>query len=345
MRSSDDRPANSGSRSIARIAHRITARDRVVGVDSVHMRRVLVLVGVLSVGACSNEKMHLHPDGVLDTGIWQPKPGETQNWDIQVNAPIDLSVERAMMIVDLWASVPSDTMIDYGDGAPVSVPAGSEPSTMATLKARPTVIICRVGLGGVKTSDPDYAKFPAGAIGTVPTAADPDERYLDLNQRDAWEDVAFARLDLAKQIGCEGIEPYLADHDLNVTGFMSGPDIQSAWAASIALEVHQRKMSAGARNGSLTGLTGAMAQQFDWQLVERCGELTDCDPAAGDFLNARKAVFAIDYDMSLPGDQKPPAPPRAQDPATLCEEQIKWDIRDGLVKDVALSSTFRFQCE
>lgn len=308
------------------------------------MRRVFVLVGVLSVGACNNDKMHLHPDGVFESEYWQPKPGETKNWDIQVNAPFDFSTERAMMIVDLWASVPAATMIDYGDGAPVSVPAGAQASTIATLQARQTVIICRVGLGGVRTSDPDYAKFPAAAIGDVATQWHPDERYLDLGQRDTWKDIAFARLDLAKQIGCDGVEAYLADHDLNVTGFIESPDVQRAWAASIALEVHQRKMSAGARNGSPTGITDTMAQQFDWQLVERCGEFTDCDPAARDFLNARKAVFAIDYNISLPDDQEPPQS-QPQDPAELCEELAAWNIRDGLVKDVALSSAFRFQCE
>lgn len=296
---------------------------------------LFAIVGVLSLGACGNGKMHQHRDGPIGPAYWQPKPGETKNWDIQVNAPIDLAETRQMMIVDLWASVPAATMIDHGDGAPVSVPAGANASTIATLLARQTIIICRVGLGGLKMTDPDASKFPAAAISAMTLQDDPGAHFLDFAQREAWEDIAFARIDLAKEIGCDGIEPYLSDHGTIDLGFMPDLDLQNAWYSTVALEVHERELSAGMRNGVNIGSVDTQVGNYDWLLVERCGEDGNCE-LVRPFLNARKAVLAIDYTTDFEGTP--------QDAAPLCAEQTEGNVQDGLVKDLALSSAFRMQC-
>lgn len=300
------------------------------------MHRRVLLAGLLALGACGNDKMHEHRDGPIGPAYWQPKPGETKNWDIQVNAPIDLAETRAMMIVDLWASVPAATTIDYAGGAPVSVPAGANATTIATLQARQTQVICRVGLGGAKTTDPDFSKFPAGALSPMTLDDDGATHFLDFAQRDTWEDIAFARVDLAKQIGCDGIEPYLSDHGQIDLGVAPTFESQQSWYAAVALAVHERELSVGMRNGLNIGLVDTQTGNYDWLLVERCGEDENCE-LVRPFLNARKAVFAIDYTTDFEGNDQQAAP--------LCAQQTIGNVQDGLVKDIALSSAFRMQCQ
>lgn len=296
------------------------------------MRRGWLIAGVLALGACGNGKEHEHPDGgfVMPDEWWMPAPSETKNWDIQINAPFDFNTQRAMMIIDLWDSVPAATTIGS-----VAVPAGANASAIATLAAKQTVIICRVGLGGVNTTDPDFGQFPAAALGE-PTPFDANDRYLDLAMRSTWEDAAFARLDLAKAIGCDGIEPYMADHDLNMTGFNETSAAEIAWGNSVASEAHDRKLSIGMRNGTnVGGLVDALVGDFDWLLIERCGEFGDCETVRP-FINARKAVFGLDYTTDVDG--------LPLDSMDLCDEQGIGGVKDGIVKNVELTSATRTQC-
>jgi hypothetical protein len=293
--------------------------------------RVVLAVGVVALGACGNDKMHLHPDGVIGPTRWKPAPGETKNWDIQVAAPFDFSTERQMVIVDLWTSVPTATTIAYGDGSSVNVPAGAQPQTIGTLQARQTVIVCRVGLGGMWTTDPDASKFPEASRLVIDPKAPTEERILDLTDRAPWEEAAFARIDLAKQIGCAAIEPYRIDHfGINIDLTL---EEQIAWYAKVALEVHERDLSVGMRNGSQIYQT--QAASFDWAIIERCGEDDVCDMVRP-VLEQRKAVFALDYNTTYLGD--------AQNPDVMCTRHDEAGIEDGLVKDAALSSAFRQQC-
>src|SRR5262245_50972397 len=80
---------------------------------------------------------------------WQRKVCEAKDWDIQLAAPIDVSAPRAMYDLDLWALVPAQTSIDYGDSDPVTVPAGALAGTLAQLHARTPrpIVICHVETG------------------------------------------------------------------------------------------------------------------------------------------------------------------------------------------------------
>src|SRR3954463_10476443 len=89
---------------------------------------------------------------------WQPAPGEAADWDIQLAAtPFDISAARAMYTLDLWDAVPAATTLDYGDGAPLAVPAGKHPGAIAELHARtpPAIVVCQIGTGAIRLTDPD----------------------------------------------------------------------------------------------------------------------------------------------------------------------------------------------
>jgi hypothetical protein len=310
-------------------------------------------------GGSSNPAVDASPDAPGPPPWWQPKVGEAKNWDIQLGAPIDVSAPRVMYDLDLWALVPSPTTIDYGDGDPVMVPAGALAGTIAQLHARTpsTIVICHLETGVLDLSLPDARKFPgykanAAMIPDNPTApaagsvigwkvGSSAKRWLDIREasRDKVVPIMFKRFDLAKQIGCDGVEPdrNLAAEFSAATGFLPDGFDSYSWFAEIAKQGHARKLSTGMKNGhTLPSQTDMEADKFDWLMIERCGEDLLCDNARP-FINQQKAVLAIDYERALDGTP--------QTSALLCPQQGLAMIADGLFKDVALTKNVRVPCE
>jgi hypothetical protein len=323
------------------------------------MRGASIALAVLGLGAgCDNGKMHLHPEAGTRPDSptvkwWRPMPGTATNWDVQLAAPFDVSADRTMYDLDLWAVTPATT-IDYGDGDPVTVPAGPLAGEIAMLKARSPapVIICHVLTGAVRLTDPDARKFPgfeasppnrpdAPAANSVigwSTPAGDDERFLDIREgsRAQFASLIWKRLDLAKQIGCDGVEADRNDMIMLDPGWTISVTEQPSWFVEVAMQAHQRELSVGLKNGNtLPGQVDELASAFDWMMIERCGEFEDCD-SARPMLNLQRAVFAIDYQNDIDGN------PRTD--AVSCARQIAAMINDGLVKDDALSSAYRHPC-
>jgi Glycoside-hydrolase family GH114 len=300
-------------------------------------------------------------DAPADTAAppwWQPRAGEVKNWDIQLAAPIDTTAPRVMYQLDLWALVPAPTTLDYGDGSPVAVPAGALAGRIAELHARtpPAIVICHVETGALELSRPDASKFPGYNANPAAIPDDPAApaagsvigwsvvpgmrgvRLLDIREasRAAWAPIMFKRFDLAKQIGCDGISP---DHNY-VVQYASGFDVtvtdSYSWYAEVASQGHARMLSTGMKNGHrIPGQVDRGADEFDWLVVDRCGEFDDCD-LARPFLDRGKPVFALDYDHDIDGV--------AQSSTAACTRQTLATIADGLYKDVALTRNIRTQC-
>ncbi len=284
---------------------------------------------------------------------WTPAPGAAKNWDIQLAAPIDLSTQRTMYMLDLWDLVPASTQLDYGDGDPVTVPAGSQAGAIAALHATTpgTYVICRVDTGALELGRPDARKFPGWHAGltTCPTAAPlgaigkavgaADECALDLSAAGVatWKPIMMKRLDLALQIGCDGVVGDRNDIAGLDTGFTISADDQLAWYETIVNETHQRLLSSGAKDADeVPGFTDQLAVIADWFVIQRCAELETCD-AARPFINFHKDVFAIDYQLDASAGT-------GIDPAIGCPRQQNAQISDGLIKDEKLSSAYRVQC-
>lgn len=315
----------------------------------------IVVLGLATLGlaGCDNGKTHLHPPDssrdAYEAPWWTPMAGEAKNWDIQIAPPYDVTANRAMYVLDLWA-VSTATTIDYGDGSPVTVPAGPLAGKVAELKGRGSKVICRVGTGAIRLTDPDAAKFP-GASGTPPdrptapaagsvvgwSTGDPMERYLDVRAASLtlWSSKMWKRFDLAKQLGCDGILHDWSDVISGDSGFPIVVADEQAFGTEVAKQAHDRLLSSGMHNGTTNGLIDPFAMEFDWLFLERCGEFGDCG-LARPFVNLRKAVFAVDYTTDFDG-----AP---QSMSTTCMAQQAGMIDDGIVKDPILSSAFRYQC-
>ena len=318
--------------------------------------RVMFVACLASCGGGS----HVTIDADIDAAgpqWWQPKVGEAKDWDIQLTMP-DVSTPRMMYDLNLWDLVPSQMTLDYGDGAPVTVPAGSLAGTIAQLHARTpsTIVICHVETGILDLALPDASKFPGYDADSTKIPDKPTnpaagsvigwrvnmsmKRWLDISEagRAKWIPIMFKRFDLAKQIGCDGVEPdrNLAAQFSEFTGFGIMTTDSYSWFTEIAKQGHARMLSTGMKNGhTVASLTDMEADKFDWLMIERCGEDLNCD-LARPFINLQKAVFAIDYDHSAEGD--------AQSSGLLCPQQQLAMIADGIFKDVGLTKNVRTPC-
>jgi hypothetical protein len=316
-----------------------------------------LIAALFAIGACDNGKNHLHPEAGRDAPPppwWQPELGTVKDWDIQLVDPIDVSATRTMYLLDLWSLVPSAQMLDYGDGMPVTVPIGTNPGTIAELHARGVKVICHVDTGVLDLTAPDAMKFPGyeamppddpdppasgSVIGWTVDPLTPDVRFLDLNAagRAMWTKYMFERFDLAKTIGCDGVDAASNEIGITATGFttLNAAD-QFSWYDDIAKELHDRELSAGMHNGStISDLIDHGSEEFDWLLIERCGE-DDCSTTRP-FIEKRRVVFAVDYETNFDGD------PNNED--GLCQRQQQAQISEGLVKDFPPSKNKRRQCQ
>ncbi len=325
-------------------------------------------VFALAIAAChSSSEQHDAgpPDAFADAPpppYFSPRPGAYRNWDIQIHAPFDLTGIRSMYMLSLWDLVPSPMTIDYGDGDPVTVPAGALAGQLAMLHARTPIapiVICVVDTGAWEASRPDARKFPgymaddtmipdspnppaAGSVIGWSVNGNKGERFLDIlpSVVTTWEPLILKRLDLAKEIGCDGV---MGDHNDSVSfanGFNYDTSMeafqQGDWYMEVAAQTHMRVMSAGMKDSDeIPSATDTLSAYFEWMLIQRCGEFGTCD-AARPFINLIKAVYGLEYDPDGMGNGTLPGP--------ACQNQAMADLQDGLVKDDNLSDADRFQC-
>jgi hypothetical protein len=284
---------------------------------------------------------------------WTPEPGEVTNWDIQLaKTMFNVMARRTMYMIDLFDAVPTATTLDYGDGMPLTVPAGTHAGAIATLKGTmpPTIVVCHVNTGALRLTDPDAMKYPGyqanppnnpampapGSVIGWSTGSDPAERYIDIRQgmRATVLKLIDKRFELAERSGCDAI---LAAHNEALilgtsTGFPTVViDENKSWMEGLAGKAHARIRSIGIR-GSVMQSTDVDAQAFDWTLIEGCGEADDCDQQRA-FLNQHKAVFAVDYTTGDPTQE-----------ARMCMNQTDQMIRGGILKSTALDSSTYKSC-
>lgn len=245
------------------------------------------------------------PDGgAVDAAaraIWRPAPGTSWQW--QLSGTIDTTVDAVMYDVDLFETPAALVRVLHGGGR---------------------IVVCYFSAGTIEEGRPDFADFPAGAIGmTLPDW--PMERWLDT--RDATvRDIMRRRLDLAVTRGCDGVEPDNVDAYANASGFPLTADDQLDFNRFIATEAHARGLSVGLKND--LDQVATLVGDFDWALDEECFQYTECD-LLQPFIDAGKAVFQVEY-----GD--------AALAATVCPQANALDF-DTLIKNVDLDA-WRIAC-
>lgn len=164
-------------------------------------------------------------------------------------------------------------------------------SDVAALKARSVFPIAYISVGTLENWSPDVADFPARVIGK--TYGDwPDERFLDIRQRDVLVPLMKARFARAKALGFEAIEPDNLDLHINDTGFdLTASDVV-AYTRALAEVAHGMGLEIGQKN--VPDLTPDLMPYMDFAVTESCYQDGWCAQMAP-YWTAGKPVYDAEY--------------------------------------------------
>jgi hypothetical protein len=261
--------------------------------------RTALMAAAVAAAACGETRGTLVTTG--DPGVWRPAPGTT--WQVQLSGALDTSLDVAVYDVDLFETTPAEIQAMHAAGRRV---------------------ICYVSVGTREPWRADAPAFPAAAVGK-PLTGYPDESWLDT--RDAMvRSLMTARLDVARDKACDGVDLSTASPDGADTGFTLARDDLLAYARLLAGEARRRGLSAGL--GGASDLAAAVAPDFQWALAESCLAHGTCAAYAA-FVAAQKVVFAVEFGTEA-------------DAALTCPRAHQASL-DALIKNRAYDA-FRVPC-
>eukprot|EP00549_Striatella_unipunctata_P019768 CAMPEP_0118699674 /NCGR_PEP_ID=MMETSP0800-20121206/16056_1 /TAXON_ID=210618 ORGANISM="Striatella unipunctata, Strain CCMP2910" /NCGR_SAMPLE_ID=MMETSP0800 /ASSEMBLY_ACC=CAM_ASM_000638 /LENGTH=355 /DNA_ID=CAMNT_0006599969 /DNA_START=94 /DNA_END=1161 /DNA_ORIENTATION=+ len=220
-------------------------------------------------------------DGVTDS-IWKPKASDRLTWQWQLSGDIDTSFDVDMYDIDLF-----DVSIE----------------TIDFLKSEGRIVVCYFSAGSYEGWRDDWREFFPDITDDnyeedVPPFANKmsgwDERWLDIRYIDLLEPIMRSRLQLAKDKGCDAVEPDNMDAYANgdETGLDLTGDDQLAYNIFIANAAHDVGLSVGIKND--VDQLDVLVNYFDWALNEQCFEYDECD-TYDSFVDVDKAVFGVEY--------------------------------------------------
>ena len=224
-------------------------------------------------------------------GVWTPAPGTTWQW--QIVGRVGRLRDVQMYDVDLQDAVPAARRVGVRGIGSARWPRGVNAGVIGRLHSRGKIAICYLDSGAWESYRPDAKLFPDSVIGR--STGWSGERWLDI-RRSAWKRFApiiWARLRLARSIGCDGVEPDENNPLGNHPGFPISKRAEARWFLKVAREAHARSLSVGMKNG-VEVLDRRMARAFDWSLNEECFYYHECGRERP-FIDARKAVFQTEY--------------------------------------------------
>ncbi len=241
--------------------------------------------------------------------VYQPPPQVTWQWQLQgdrlgANYPVDL------YDIDLF---------------------DQDASAIAGLQAAGHHVLCYFSAGSSENWRPDFGRLPAATLGR-PLDDWEGERWLDIRADAVWQ-VMAERLDLAREKGCEGVEPDNVDAWDNDTGFPITAADQLAFNRRLADGAHARGLAIALKNDGPQ--IPDLVAFFDLALNEQCHEMGDCE-ALRPFVTANKAALNVEYVDS------------AEQAATLAETVCPASAALGLrtlILPLELDDRFRVACD
>ena len=204
-------------------------------------------------------------------------------------------------------------------------------AVIATLKGSGRRVLCYFSAGSWEDFRPDAGQFPSSVLGSVYSGFE-DERWLDIRSP-AVMTLMKARLDLAVQRGCDGVEADNVDGFENSTGFPLTAAEQLVFNRTLYNEAHTRGLTVAMKND--VAQVAALIAYVDLHVSERCHELTECnllDP----FISQGKPVLNAEYLDRYVTDTA------ARD--EMCAAARARGLRT-LVLPVDLDDSFRFSCD
>ncbi|CAB1106688.1 unnamed protein product [Ectocarpus sp. CCAP 1310/34] len=161
------------------------------------------------------------------------------------------------------------------------------------LRDRDVVVICSFSAGTFEEGRIDSDDFESDWLGGGVEDGFEGERWLNITAEGVLT-VMRARLDLATNKSCHGVEPsnvqvYLEEN----SGFNITASDQLTYNTWLAGQAHDRNLSVGLRNDWLQ--LDDLEPSFDWALSEDCLFQGECGAYEPNFISAGKAVLDVEY--------------------------------------------------
>ena len=278
-------------------------------------RSVLVLTASAVLSACGGSDPAPLPEVGDDSG---PTGSDTpatstlevgMSWHWQLQGDLNTGYDVDLYDIDLFDT---DTQI------------------IDDLKAQGRLVICYFSAGSWEDWRDDADDFEQAALGN-PLDGWPGEKWLDV-RASSLEAVMEARLDLAAEKGCDGVEPDNVDGYANDSGFpLSGND-QLAYNRFLASAAHERGLLIGLKN-DLDQISELVAA-FDFAVNEECYEYDECERLTP-FIEAGKPVLHAEYAEALVND--------SEARALFCDEMVALGL-SSMVLPLELDDSFTFSC-
>ncbi len=278
----------------------------------------LVCAGLALAVGCGNDGMGLASAGEsgldpdvppVTQGDWY-RPGVAATWQWQLQGAVNTSYDVEVYDIDLFDALPAVTEQLLGAGRRV---------------------ICYFSAGSFEGFRPDADQFLTADLGN-PLDDFPDERWLDIRSSSVHE-IMRARLDIAVQKSCDGVEPDNVDGFTNDTGFPLTATDQLAFNRFLANEARTRGLAVALKND--LDQIPELVDYFDFSVNEQCHEFNECDQLQP-FITAGKPVLNAEY-----ADQFVSDPAQRQ---TMCAAALAQNLRT-LVLPIDLDDSFRFTCD
>lgn len=251
----------------------------------------------------------LDPDAPPVTeGRWY-RPGLAATWNYQLTGEL-VTYDIDVHIIDLF------------DG---------DEAAIAGLQAEGRKVICYFSAGSGEDWRPDYDQLDPAALGQ-PLDGWPGEVWLDFRHPSVLA-VMLARMDLAVQKGCDGVDPDNVDGYTQDSGFVLSATEQIAYNRWLGNRAHERGLAVGLKND--LEQVPELVDYFDLAVNEQCHEWDECDLLAP-FTAAGKPVFNVEY----PGDEADAA---VVAPA-MCPQSIAADLRTVFLP-LELDGSWRLACD
>ncbi len=244
----------------------------------------------------------------VTTGEWY-KPALSVSWQWQIQGDVNTTYQVDLYDIDLFDV--SKEQIEALHGADKRV-------------------ICYFSGGSYEEWRSDAGQFKSRDLGS--SLDDwPGERWLDIRSSDV-HDIMKSRLDLAKQKGCDGVEPDNMDGYQNKPGFNLTADDQLAYNRLIGNDARARGLSVGVNNA--LDQIPELVSYYDFAVNEQCFEYDECDTLMP-FIEQDKPVLHAEYRDNYVQDED------ARE--AMCIESTNRQF-SSLVLPLGLDDQFRYSC-
>jgi hypothetical protein len=205
--------------------------------------------------------------------FWAPQAGAT--WQIVLEYPLnDTSYPASVYDIDMFDN-------------PVS--------TIQNLHSVNRSVICYFSAGSYENWRPDADNFTAADYGKELDGW-PGEYWLNTSSPNV-RNIMTARLQIAKDKGCDGVDPDNVDGYANDNGVGLTAETAIDYLTFLAISAHGLGMSLGLKNA--VGILNATLPMMQWSVNEQCTQYNECQTFAP-FIELNKPVFHIEYPDGAP---------------------------------------------